>query len=146
MKLSNFEEYVEGVIVKRGKNYFQQGYVGDIDEIVKNQFIVEVEGSECYTVEINLTHPDMFVESYCNCPYDWGEHCKHQVAALFALRRDMELKTFDKKTDLITLVSNLTKEELIAFVLNLAKIHPEIRRRLMSANFPQDDNQTVKDI
>lgn len=57
MKLSDFEENVEDVILDRGKNYFRQGHVGMIDEIVKNQYIVEVEGSEYYTVEINLISP-----------------------------------------------------------------------------------------
>jgi uncharacterized Zn finger protein len=147
LKLSNFEKYVDDVILERGMQYFHQGHVETIDEIDKNQFLIEVEGSEYYTVEINLTAPAMFVETYCNCPYDWGEYCKHQVAALFALRRDRELETEGRKSDLKTIVSNLTKTELIHIIMNLSKMYPEIRRELKSAFlWLKDENSNSKDI
>jgi uncharacterized Zn finger protein len=72
LKLADFENDVEDVIVERGKKYFQMGHVLTIDEIEKDEYIIEVEGSEDYMVEVTFTGPDNHVMTYCNCPYEWG--------------------------------------------------------------------------
>ena len=61
------------------------------------------------------------LNTYCDCPYDWSDYCKHQAAALFALRskknnnasRPKQEKTNirqEKKSDLKSIVSNLQKK------------------------------------
>jgi hypothetical protein len=62
-----------------------------------------------------------------------GEYCKHQVAALLALRETMKRKTDEREIDLKTSISKLTKKELVEFVLNLAREYPNIRRELRFA-------------
>ncbi len=48
-----------------------------------NSTIVKVQGGKLYSVTINYTGS---LRSSCNCPYDWGGICKHEVAALYHIR------------------------------------------------------------
>ena len=72
-------------ILARGKKYFEEGRVGPIQRC-GNTIIATVEGTEDYTVEIdvednNLGHME------CDCPYaaDSEQYCKHMAAVLYAL-------------------------------------------------------------
>ncbi|PLR84831.1 SWIM zinc finger family protein [Bacillus sp. V33-4] len=97
MKLSNFEDFIEDVILERGLDYFQNGRVETVIETTDG-YTVEINGSDYYTVEIYLGHEDQVVDSFCDCPYDWGPHCKHIAAALFAIRKkELKPKKSNKK-------------------------------------------------
>jgi hypothetical protein len=143
MKLLNFEGYIDDVILERGKNYFQHGHVEKISQASQNQFSVEVEGTESYTVEIFFNETGEIVNTFCDCPYDLGPYCKHQIAAFFALRNEldgrMKLPTAEKKPDIITIVSNLQKEELIDLILSFSKEYPEIEKKLLFKYSPAKD-------
>jgi hypothetical protein len=135
MKLSDFEEYFEDVILTRGKDYYSHGRIEKIEEIDNNDYIVEVEGTEYYTVRITMADSDKIVDTSCDCPYDWGDYCKHQAAALFALRsrttKQKKSTTTGKKADLKAILSNLPKAELINIILDISKDYREIDKRLM---------------
>jgi hypothetical protein len=143
MKLLNFEGFIDDVILERGKNYFQHGQVEKISQRGQNQYIVEVEGSENYTVEISLNETEEIVNTYCDCPYDLGPYCKHQVAAFYALRDHLDGKksvpTAEKKADITTIISNLQKEELIHIILTFSEEYPEIEKKLLFKYSPAKD-------
>lgn len=149
MHLPNFEEYFDDVILQRGQNYFDHGHVAKIEEVEKNHYVVEIVGSEYYTVEIFMNEADEIVDTFCDCPYDWGDFCKHQAAALFALRKERNMEasktnskqpsTNRKKVDLKTIVSNLEKEELVKIILHISNQYKGIEKQLLFKYAPTED-------
>ena len=98
MDLSNFEQSFEDKIAGRGKVYFTDGSVYDIEEIDKDLFQIEVDGTRMYTVTVRLNGTKI-VSISCDCPY-W-DNCKHEFAALCALKEfvnkgDKRTTSFDK--------------------------------------------------
>lgn len=141
MKLSDFEEFVDDVILKRGKRYFEDGHVGNVEEIGEGKFIVEVIGNDFYKVNITLDKNRSIIHSFCDCPYDLGDYCKHEVAAYFALREtDQNPATPKKKQDnLNNILSSLKKEELINIILDICEENPEIKKQLLYSHSPSED-------
>jgi hypothetical protein len=137
MNLNNFQELIDDVILKRGRDYYKKGHVEKIEEIRANHYIAEVEGTEFYSVEIVIDDHKNIMETSCDCPYDFGEYCKHQVAAFFALgdnvasenKRPKPIK--EKKLDLPTLLSNFSKEKLQRIIIDLAQEYPDMEKRLL---------------
>ena len=84
-------------IISRGKAYFNQGRV-KYKSYDKEQkcFSLQVIGNEKYIVELKF-QPDSYFNinfSNCNCPYNFGGLCKHEVAAVLWLKSNFEfLKT-----------------------------------------------------
>lgn len=148
MNLSNFEEYIEDVILKRGRDYFNNGHVEGIEKEDNNLYIIDVVGSDEYIVGIFIDDDNQIIDAHCNCPYDFGEYCKHKAAALYALRQmkiDEKEPTIFKKqtkanTDLKTLLSNLKKEDLLQIIEDVVKDYPEIEKQLVF-RFSQDETE-----
>ncbi len=90
MNLADFEGYMEQVIVDRGRKYFEEGRVERIQELEENHFAAEVDGSDLYTVHVNLDENGEIVDTVCNCPYDMGDYCKHQASVFFALKSERD--------------------------------------------------------
>ncbi len=85
--LNAFEQYIDETILKRGLQYFKNGAVTDLEEMAHGEYEAVVEGSENYIVELNIKAN--YIASYhCTCPYD-GEICKHVVAVIFYLQKDI---------------------------------------------------------
>lgn len=85
--LDEFEHQIDETILKRGFDYFKKGYITDVDEPGDGTYEITVEGSEAYTVNLNIKG-NAVTEFECNCPYDRGPVCKHIVAALFYLQKN----------------------------------------------------------
>ena len=124
MNLRNFEITVETKICDRGFRYYENKAVTEIEQVEKGEFTATVEGSEEYTVFIKLDEQQFVVNHSCDCPYDWGNVCKHEVEVMYYIKNDqlynqpLEEGTFHKiKTDL----AQLSKKELIAIIINLSK-------------------------
>jgi uncharacterized Zn finger protein len=83
--LSNFESSIGQMMVKRGKRYWQNGLVQDLEEIETGKWTARVEGTRVYEVDISISD-DMITDYNCTCPYDLGPVCKHQVAVLYAIQ------------------------------------------------------------
>lgn len=145
MELYNFEECMEDKILERGKEYFYDGRIDEVREIDPYCYLVKVIGSEYYTVEI-IIDSETIVDTSCDCPYDFGEYCKHQAAAFFALRdirsgKDGNIKpsTENKKTDIKTILSGLPKDELISIISTIASDYPEIEKKVVFTYAPVED-------
>lgn len=139
MNLNNFEMYMDKVIVERGKDYFDQGHVEKIEETHENHFTAYIAGTDNYTVEVVINDEADIINSYCDCPYDWGDYCKHEAAAFYALRekenrvegQSSNKQQASKKTDLKTILSSLSQDELIKIIVNLTKEYPDIKKKLL---------------
>lgn len=149
MNLVDFEDYIDDVILDRGWNYFLSGNIENIKEIEKNFFVFEVIGSDVYTVEIILTEDQEIVHSTCDCPYDWGEYCKHEVSAMYALKEhyDENHNLLDKKQDplqqkktgLKEILKSLSKDQLIEIILSIASNDEQIKQMLLFQYSSEED-------
>jgi biopolymer transport protein ExbD len=150
MNLNNFEDYIDRVICLRGYDYYKNGYVNSVEETETNVYVAEVEGTETYTVDVELDDNLNIIETFCDCPYDMGEFCKHQVAVFFSLREKENSASGEKKSkdrqisnkghDIEQTLSARTKEELIDFLIKLAAENKEIKQRIL-LNFDDGDGE-----
>ena len=124
MYIADFESVIEAKIFARGKKYFTDGLVADIWMPTQNCYHAVVEGGTPYDVELHLGQSGEILQHYCDCPYDWGEYCKHEVAVLFAIRRYLEqslsIKKYGRKRGLHALLHGLGKDELANLLYELA--------------------------
>jgi len=87
MDLKNFIKEVDQKILERGRDYYEHGCVKDLVKIQKGKWLAKVHGNNIYEVIVE-TKDNEILNSECNCPYDWGSICKHEVAVF--------LEVFDK--------------------------------------------------
>lgn len=125
LHLDTFEANISKEIVQRGKSYFTPKKVLYLEESDDNSWSAEVEGSEVYSVEIELKGKNI-KNHFCDCPYD-GSICKHVVAVLFALREKLKSgkvvspKTSkSKKVTIEELVQKIEVKELRNFIVQFA--------------------------
>ena len=90
MNLDDFEDYIDPYItLMRGADYYSEGSVLSLEETSPNTYSAKVAGSKVYEVIVHLDDDREVEDISCTCPYDWGEHCKHEVAVLYALRHQL---------------------------------------------------------
>ena len=94
MNITDFEEYFSPRILERGKEYYRNHHVITLDRIEEGYYEAEVEGSQIYTVFVELEENGEISDISCDCPYDWEEFCKHEAAVLYALREQEEYTPF----------------------------------------------------
>ncbi|GMO56299.1 MAG: hypothetical protein Ta2A_01410 [Treponemataceae bacterium] len=141
MNLENFESCVDAKILQRGLEYYNSGQVEAL-EYDGAVWTAEVSGSDEYHVRVTLSDPEgadtgdsdtNIIESDCDCPYDFGAICKHQVAVFYALKNWplQKLKNEARKTreSLDEIVSGLDKATLAAFVVDYASRNNRSSRR-----------------
>ncbi len=195
MNLDDFEDAIEqGIILTRGLLYYDDGSVLSLEETSPHTYSAKVAGSEVYEVTVTLDDDWEVEDISCTCPYDWSEHCKHEVAVLYALRdlldgpdeaeeligqqakdsngmgkkekagmvdpeagnenknKNEKEKEIDKEkekegtmverpgsVDLRTLLQDVSKEELLAFLVDYGGRNPSLEAELVHA-FPSPDD------
>ncbi len=124
MNLKNFERTVEPQITNRGFHYFEDGAISEIEQVEKGEFCATVSGSEDYAVFVKIDEALNIISHSCDCPYDWGTVCKHEVAVMYFIRAQQLYKQpfsesafYKIKQDL----GQLDKAELLAILLDLSK-------------------------
>lgn len=85
MNIQNFGQHINRLILNRGRDYYYNNNVLGHREYEKGQFLLVVEGTRDYQVHITLDAKKNIIESTCNCPYNSGPICKHEVAAYYYL-------------------------------------------------------------
>ena len=98
IRLDNFEQTVEPIIVQRGKTYFRSGRVTKCTD-ENGEVEAVVQGSERYKVSMFVDADGELHEHRCTCPYDWGSICKHEVAVLYYLRESRKSKDASEHSD-----------------------------------------------
>lgn len=144
MNLKNFESDVEGKIVERGLDYYKSGDVKKLEKVSETEFSAVVFGTSKYSIYIKL-NGETIVEHECDCPYDWGNICKHKVAVLYAIRQGDFTDTSGK---LNALLENLHEAALQKFIANLLKKDYSFRRdflREFDEDFEEDDDDEFFD-
>lgn len=140
MKLSNFEDQIDEIILERGYKYFIDDKVENLDEVEVNHFMALVPGSEIYLVHVKFADDqDTIIKLKCDCPYDVGKYCKHQAAVLYALEKKLLGGKIKKKKSLEDLLPCLSKEELIELILKISFEHEDVERKLLFQLSPSDD-------
>ncbi len=138
LTLKDFEKNIEPKIVERGFQYFKGGYVLRLEKVGENEFSALMSGSENYDIFVKLDGKTI-VEHECDCPYDWGDVCKHEVAVFYAIRNGNFSDTSEKVKSLL---ENLHNDALRRFISNLLKKDGNFRREFLrefDEDFEEDD-------
>ncbi len=142
MQLKSFETQVPAPILQRGKSYYHDGAVADLQIMDNGQCFAIVEGNNDYEVDI-LEKNGMVLSYDCNCPYD-GEICKHVVAVLYKLREETPVKKEKEQSPWKKIISEIPGDELRKFVSEYAAKNKDIRNMLM-LRFTALDNRDKRD-
>lgn len=89
MKIQDFELDIDHTILKRGKEYFLENKIYSLHQTIKNTWQAKVQGTDEYTVIVNLGNNNEIKNHECDCPYDYGTFCKHVIAVLYAIENKL---------------------------------------------------------
>lgn len=136
MNFPAFEIEIERKILDRGFDYYENDNVIDVENLGDGEFSAIVEGSENYEVFVQINKGKV-VEHSCDCPYDWGDVCKHVVAVLYYIR-DAEIlgKYADKegvKSKLQTIIDDMSEQDIRDYILFYA-----LRNRQFREDFTEE--------
>ena len=97
LRLDNFMKYAAPSIIRRGREYWEQGRV-DLPESEGPEYVATVHGTQDYTTKAVVKGNE--IERFsCNCPYS-GAMCKHEVALLLELK-ERYLKTQETEAPVV---------------------------------------------
>ncbi len=127
MHIDNFEQHINATIIERGFEYFEEHLVKEVEQVDQGEFSAIVMGNDDYDVYVRLDKDANIIEKDCNCPYEWGDTCKHEVALLFYIRENALHKQPLSSIELRIMLDELTEEELRDFVFVALKKNQALR-------------------
>jgi superfamily II DNA or RNA helicase len=139
--LKHVYNYGTEEVIRRGKRIFHTSGVQmlDVDHLLQQvRFRVRNDVYQnYYTVTINKFNDTKDLSVRCQCPYNLGEICRHEVAALFQLNEIIQTGFFDN-TDIVynqkhTIVRMKTVSEQMVTVFSSAEIVE--RARMMAKGY-----------
>lgn len=119
-----YERFADNASVKRGRNYFNEGRVVDIELYDDNEAICSVSGdSGDYIVSIAVDEDSDRLSFECDCPYAENHFCKHMVAAALELsdylrNREGGEQKEDRKSDSSDLRRDRVWEDRLGIVFH----------------------------
>jgi hypothetical protein len=132
---------------ERGMGYFEEGRV-TLKSATPVRVTATVSGAIDYRVEIGLKAEKM-ISATCNCPYDWGGHCKHIVATILAINdnegeieRLMQSSNI-KRHSLDALLNSVKVEDLRRFLDQEMERTPEMGERFRAYFSKADDERSL---
>lgn len=146
--LKNFEQYIDDEILDRGLDYFETDSVTELEEISVGKYEALVEGSKDYTVRLTLK--DDIIENFdCDCPYNKGPVCKHEVAVFYYLKNISDggqiinsTKIIDVSIQVNDLLEKVSHEELMQFVRVSVEDDPQFRNKFLSTFAKHNSNES----
>ena len=156
MNINNFQKYINQTILGRGYDYYMGGNVDEEYVRKGDTYFFLVEGREEYEVSVELDESGEIIHSECDCPYDLGPICKHQVAVFFQLSEIInngEVKWDTKQAPTVQpgikeILNKLPKEELIRIILEIAPKNETLEESLIlrysDGNKEQELEQVAK--
>ena len=93
--LNTFKKEINKTILKRGRDYFRDDHITELEEVEQGSWSAKIQGSDEYDVHIIQDNLQV-LSCRCNCLYDGGLICKHIAAVLYAIE-DSFPEYFDKK-------------------------------------------------
>lgn len=142
-------------IVGRGREYYRNGHITSLELLADGSFEAEVEGSDDdYEVSVEISpRTNKIVRCSCDCPYDYGDVCKHIAAVLLAIRDgDFRKETVSpvsvhtKEPDFREVILTADETRLRQFVLECAGQDENFRNRLMAAFASLPEDRTLEEI
>ena len=140
MNLYHFEQAVSSVILDRGFSYHETGHVADLVHEGEGRYRAVVEGTDTYEIVVQIDRNYNILSSECDCPYDMGPICKHEVAVYYELVDRSGDKEFLEKSvsvplpdvpDLKMVLEGLSKAKLIDILVDLADYDLVLQNRLI---------------
>lgn len=135
MNINNFSQDINKTILDRGYSYFEEGNIKDSYKKGNNEYVFVIEGNEDYEVIVQIGDKGEILYSYCDCPFDFGPVCKHQVAAYFELLTLLDAthnrKPKAKRPTLDEVLNNLSKEELVRIILEIIEDNDTLKSSLI---------------
>ena len=148
MTIRDFEECIDRVILGRGYEYYEDDHINDIYQEADGTYIFEVEGTEDYQVGVRVNDNESIIYSYCNCPYNYGPVCKHEVAAYFRLRdylnSENQEQRIRKKQNIEEVLNTLTKQQLVELLLPAIKKDKVLEEKVLLQYGEVDITQELK--
>ncbi len=136
MNIQNFETQISEVILERGKGYFKKGAILEIERVADHKWVAEVEGNYGnYEVEIVLDKKQEIIDYSCDCPFE-GDVCKHIVAVLLTIRKELKGSDSIKKTEVPeweVIIKNAPEAKLRDLLLKYARKDKSIRNEIVIA-------------
>ena len=135
MKIGECLQFFDSKTVERGRNYYENGYVVEIEELASNDYNAIVMGSDIYVVNVVLTDDREIYTHKCTCPYDSGPICKHKVAVLLEIEDHLLSEKQFPTGNLRRIKSALeeySKQELSQLIISLAKSNLSTRKDFLS--------------
>lgn len=137
--LEKMQNLIEKKYIQRGKEIVKEGMVG-LEKITTRSITATVIGTGIYTVFVQEAGNSII--GNCSCPayQDFGP-CKHMASACLAYLQPGYTPSDsyeEQKADfneIIAILSNQTKEQLIAFIIRLAAYDQEVMY-MIQGNLP----------
>lgn len=139
MNINNFENHVDKTILNRGYDYYINDNIVEVYKRRDNEYVFQIQGSDDYEVIVKINNDGEIIYSECDCPYDFGPICKHQVAAYFKL-----FEIINNKNNIIHIkenaidqfsikevLNNLSKEELIKIIMDITENDEALKNSLI---------------
>ena len=123
MNIQQFEKQISKVILKRGKDYYENGSIYEFEQVASNAWRATILGTDQYFVYVQLADERITV-SQCDCPFDGT--CKHEVAVYFAIRKALNKKP---ATDYKAYFQHYKKQELVDILADLVAQDPALQKR-----------------
>lgn len=158
MNIYDFENSIDRTIVERGYDYYLEGHVLEAYVQGENEYFFFIEGTSDYEVMVELEENGDILYSECDCPYDFGPVCKHEVAAYFQLAEMLNTgkdKLTDgpgnsrKKENIQDVLSQLSKEALISIIKEITKSDDVLEKNLIlkySKGEPEQELEVCKEL
>lgn len=130
--LGEFKKMVEPAVWKRGKSYFVDGAVDNLEDDGNGHWEAIVSGNDDYEVMVDIQFGHV-QEWNCDCPYD-GDICKHVVAMVLAIQDEKKMITINvqenepKPKTFEHLVAAVSSDELRSFVKQYAESDKNFKR------------------
>ena len=143
---------VKGASKNKGKRLLSMGgcTLSSID-FEREKAIYKVESeyyyNQDYEVVIQNYNQKNKISSKCNCPYDWGGMCKHEVAALMALEQRLATAEYQKRArplDNKIFMRYIEEEKLRDYINQTDWTKARQLARAKRAEIVMDENQTAK--
>jgi uncharacterized Zn finger protein len=137
LNFPNFEGGIEKKILDRGRAYYNNDSVEDVEDLGNGEFSAIVYGTEEYEIFIRI-EGNHVIEEECDCPYteEYGDTCKHIVAVLYYIRENemyQTVKSGSMDNKISKILKTVPAQELKDYVTEYARKNRQFREDLMRA-------------
>lgn len=127
MNINNYNYFFTDKIAKRGKSYYRDNRVRNMMKRPDGKYQLSVRGdSQTYRVVADIRKNGDIEDIECNCPYSYGDYCKHEYAALMYLSDIFESDIADKSSQYTSMLITAYTKNAVANAEEPVTIEPEL--------------------